>query len=153
MKKTQLIALAVLLTGCAQSAPDRASAWTPEPQPEPAATSVALVQPAEPAVFAEPLPGDTRNEAERLVLSQPPEWYAVQVFADPSEARLQRFAQQYQLSPRLHLRTELGGQTWHVLLLDTYPTLTEARKALEQVDRLPNYPWVRPLGGLQNLIR
>lgn len=179
MRTIQLVITAsVFLVGCAQPGPEAVPRWgsnswcdsphaaldksgrcaaprQTEANPEyPAGTQVAAINPApEPVPEPEPAVDAHRSEAERLVLAQPAGFYAVQVFADPSEARLKRFAQTHELSERLHLRTERDGRTWHVLLLDVYPNMAEARAGLQQVaGRLPNQPWIRQLGGLQAII-
>lgn len=175
-----VITASVLMAGCAQSGPDTvprwgSTSWCDSPHaaldksarctaPRPG-ESYAMAAPVEsapmPAAYepapvappaAEPV-DDHRNEAERFVLAQPAASYAVQVFADPSEERLRRFARTHSLPERLHVRTERDGRTWHVLLLDVYPTIEGARAGLAQVAGLPNQPWIRQLGGLQAIIR
>lgn len=169
------IAASVVLAACAQTEPAPArwgsTAWCESRlaaldkggrcrEPAPSVLAQAPAGPAKPAPLASepqaaaPGPDSTRNEAERLVLAQPSTHYAVQVFADPSSVRLVRFADIHNLSDRLHLRVEHQGRTWHVLLLDVYPDIARARQGLRQVsERLPNGPWIRPVGELHAIIR
>lgn len=91
---------------------------------------------------------------EDEILSQPANYYTVQVMASVDVDRVYKFAEQHQLSVRYIVPTVRDGVTWHVLLLDIYPTLADAKAALQEASyTLPTKPWVRSVGSVQKLIR
>ncbi|TNF36912.1 MAG: hypothetical protein EP315_03570 [Gammaproteobacteria bacterium] len=91
---------------------------------------------------------------EDEILGQPADYYTVQLMASVDVDRVYKFAEQHQLSVRYIVPTFRDGVTWHVLLLDVYPTLSEAKAALQEVSyTLPTKPWVRSLGSVQKLMR
>ena len=107
-----------------------------EPEPEP------MMEEPEP-MMAETVVGGDLN-------SQPPGYFAVQVVASSNMENLKAFAQRNQLSDEWVAETSVNGKTWFVLLQGVYPTMSEAKAALEQASAtLDTSPWVRSVGSLQ----
>ena len=106
--------------------------------------------PAEPEaiVMAEPEPvmaGD--------IVSQPANYYAVQVCASSSMDKLLKFANRHQLPDQWTAKIDVNGKTWYVLLLGIYPDRAEARAALGEVQaQLDTRPWIRSVGSLQAIM-
>ncbi len=91
---------------------------------------------------------------EDEILRQPASYYTVQVMASVDVDRVYKFAEQHQLSVRYIVPTVRDGVTWHVLLLDIYPTLADAKAALQEASyTLPTKPWIRSLGSVQKLMQ
>lgn len=110
-----------------------------EPEPEP------MMEEPEPMMAATVVGGDLN--------SQPPEYFAVQVVASSNMENLNAFAQRNQLSDEWVAETSVNGKTWFVLLQGVYPTMSEAKAALEQVSAtLDTSPWVRSVGSLQSVM-
>lgn len=96
----------------------------------------------------------TAVSVEEEILGQPADYYTVQVMASVDVDRVYKFAEQHQLSVRYIVPTYRDGVTWHVLLLDVYPTLADAKAALQEASyTLPTKPWIRSVGSVQKLIR
>lgn len=118
-------------------------------EPEPM-ESAAVMETPEPAAE---MPSESITGVDDL-MSQPANYYTVQVIASVDEDRVYKFAEQHQLSVRYIVPTVRDGVTWHVLLLDVYPDLASAKSALAEVqDTLPTSPWIRKLGSVQALIK
>ncbi len=104
--------------------------------------------PAEPVMVVEPEPvmgGD--------IVSQPANYYAVQVCASSSMDKLLKFANRHQLPDQWTAKINVNGKTWYVLLLGIYPNRAEASTALSEVSgRLDTRPWIRSVGSLQALM-
>jgi len=110
-----------------------------EPEPEP------MMEEPEPMMEATVVGGDLN--------SQPPGHFAVQVVASSNMENLKAFAQRNQLSDEWVAETSVNGKTWFVLLQGVYPTMSEAKAALEQVSAtLDTSPWVRSVGSLQSVM-
>ena len=108
----------------------------------------------EAAVEAEPVmeeePVMEQAVAGGSIGSQPAGHYAVQVVASSNMENLKAFAGRHQISDELVAETSVDGKTWFVLLQGVYPTMDEAKAALEQVgDSLETSPWIRSIGSLQ----
>lgn len=119
--------------------------------PAPVAKPVVAKQPkpekAAPVAVAEASDagGDFRNIAGN--------YYTVQVIASVDEKSVYAFASKHQLSTRYIVPTVRGGTTWHVLLLDVYPTKAAAKSALEYASgTLPTKPWIRTVASVQQLM-
>jgi septal ring-binding cell division protein DamX len=112
---------------------------TPDPVPAAAVTEPEVAS-AEPAVAS-----DIRN--------MPADYYTVQVMASDNVDRIYKFAAKHKLSVRYVVPTVRDGVTWHVLLLDVYPTIVEAKAALADVSpALNTKPWIRKLGSVQSIM-
>ena len=108
-----------------------------------------VVEEAQPAMVE-----TTAVSVEEEILGQPADYYTVQVMASVDVDRVYKFAEQHQLSVRYIVPTVRDGVTWHVLLLDVYPTLADAKAALQEASyTLPTKPWIRSVGSVQKLIR
>ena len=108
------------------------------------AESEAMVE-QEPMMEASMVGGD--------INSQPPGHFAVQVVASSNMGNLNAFAKRHQISDEWVAETNVNGKTWFVLLQGVYPTMSEAKAALEQVSvSLDTSPWVRSVGSLQAVI-
>ena len=90
---------------------------------------------------------------EQEIMSQPADYYTVQVIASVDIDRVYKFAEQNQLSIRYVVPTVRDGVTWHVLLLDVYPDYSSAKAAMDEVaGTLTTQPWIRKVGSVQNLM-
>lgn len=104
--------------------------------------------------MAEPVTAPAAMTPEEDILSQPADYYTIQVIASVDVDRVYKFAEQNQLSIRYVVPTQRDGVTWHVLLLDVYPDYPSARAAMQEVaGTLPTKPWIRKVGSVQNLLR
>ena len=112
----------------------------------------------EEAVMEEPMAAEAEAMAEPMmesavggdINSQPPGHFAVQVVASSNIKNLKAFAQRNQISDEWVAETSVDGKTWFVLLQGVYPTISEAKEALEQASiTLDTSPWVRSVGSLQ----
>ncbi|TNF36910.1 MAG: hypothetical protein EP315_03560 [Gammaproteobacteria bacterium] len=84
------------------------------------------------------------------IVSQPANYFAVQVCASSSMDKLLKFASRYQLPDQWTAKVNVNGKDWYVLLLGIYPTRAEASAALSEVrGQLDTRPWIRSVGSLQ----
>jgi septal ring-binding cell division protein DamX len=108
---------------------------------KPKAEKVAPVE----AVDGTDTAGDFRNIAGN--------YYTVQVIASVDENSVHTFAKKHQLSTRYIVPTVRGSTTWHVLLLDVYPTKAAAKSAMEYAaGTLPTKPWIRTVASVQQIM-
>ena len=83
----------------------------------------------------------------------PGNYYTVQVIASVDENSVYTFANKHQLSTRYIVPTVRGSTTWHVLLLDVYPTKAAAKSAMEYAaGTLPTKPWMRSVASVQQIM-
>jgi type II secretory pathway predicted ATPase ExeA len=113
----------------------------------------------EPATAREKPSGETPGLLrEAWILAQNPGYYTLQIMGVRKEASLKRFVAE---NPSLknyataYYRTSYRGDEWYPLLCGVYPSVNEARTAIERLPqniRLSN-PWIRKLSGIQTAIR
>ncbi|MDX5333865.1 MAG: SPOR domain-containing protein [Gammaproteobacteria bacterium] len=136
------------------AAPPAARAETEaEVEPRPAPAPTVTTRPREEAAPPQATRG-TLHDALWL-LRQDPEHYTIQALAVSTEAAARRFYET--AAPGLEAGlapTRRAGQTWHVLVLGTYPDADTARRA---IPALPdpvqkNRPFIRRIGDLQEAI-
>jgi hypothetical protein len=140
-----------------------APSQVPEPQPEQqeiaAATSIAPEQASEPvsdvsATINPDLPSLVGGS--ETLLSQPENFYTVQIIALRSEEHVLQYARLNGMQYPLYTRITNDDGPWYVLLLGVYPDVNTARQAMTDWLRAKNLkvnPWVRQLGALQASIR
>ena len=110
--------------------------------------SAAMVEPE-----SEPVAPESMSP-EQEIMSQPADYYTIQLIASVDIDRVYKFAEQNQLSIRYIVPTLRDGVTWHVLLLDVYPDYPSAKAAMQEVaGTLPTKPWIRKVGSVQKLIQ
>jgi len=105
-------------------------------------------------MMEEPIGAETVSVVESGVSgdipSQPPGHFALQVVASSNMGNLKAFADAHQFSDKWVAETTVNGKVWFVLLQGIYPTMDEAKQALEQVGAgLDTSPWIRSVGSLQ----
>ncbi len=84
----------------------------------------------------------------------PANYFTVQLMASVDIDRVYRFADAHQLSTQFVVATRRDGITWHVLLLDVYPSYAEAVVAKDDIASLiGTQPWVRSVGSVQKLMQ
>jgi DamX protein len=116
----------------------------PEPVAEEPMMEEAMAEEAE--MVAEPVASGIGGD----INSQPPGHYALQVVASSNMGNLKAFAERHQISDEWVAETTVNGKVWFVLLQGIYPTMDEAKVALEQASAgLDTSPWVRSVGSLQ----
>jgi len=125
-----------------------------EQAPEPASNVPAAVNPAiDPAINQE-LPSLVGGS--ETLLSQPENFYTVQVIAMRSEENVLKYASLNGMQYPLYTRIANDDGPWYVLLLGVYPDVNTARQAMTDWLRAKSLkvdPWVRQLGALQASIR
>jgi len=117
-----------------------------EQAPEPASDASAATNPDLPSLVGG---GET-------LLSQPENFYTVQVIALRSEENVLKYARLNGMQYPLYTRIANDDGPWFVLLLGVYPDVNTARQAMTDWLRAKNLkinPWVRQLGALQASIR
>jgi hypothetical protein len=90
------------------------------------------------------------------LLSQPEDFYTVQVIALRSEENVLKYARLNGMQYPLYTRIANDDGPWYVLLLGVYPDVKTARQAMTDWLRAKNLkinPWVRQLGALKASIR
>ena len=120
-------------------------AWIVEPEASAAAASV------DDMAKPEPVMDSTVSVMAGNIMSQPAEYYVVQVCASSSMDKLMSFARNNNLPEQWTVQTNVGGKVWHVLMLGVYPTRAEAETALSFVrdKNLSTQPWIRTVGSVQ----
>jgi septal ring-binding cell division protein DamX len=125
-----------------------------EQAPEPASNVPAAVNPAiDPAINQEP---PSLVGGSETLLSQPENFYTVQVIAMRSEENVLKYASLNGMQYPLYTRIANDDGPWYVLLLGVYPDVNTARQAMTDWLRAKSLkvdPWVRQLGALQASIR
>lgn len=117
--------------------------------------SSGVVPPAEDTTMmeppAEPEPAmETMNDTPASTIGAiPADHFAVQIVAASSAENIQAFAAKHSLASDLTTTITVDGKEWHVLLLGTYPTLAEAKAALDSIQgKYATSPWIRKVGSL-----
>lgn len=109
--------------------------------------------PAAVAVVTEPEVAAAETAVASDIRNMPADYYTVQVMASDTVDRVYKFAAKHKLSVRYVVPTVRDGVTWHVLLLDVYPNMAQARAALAEVSpSLGTKPWIRKLGSVQSIM-
>ena len=128
-------------------APQEAAAMPlPQREPERAVS-------APPSLMAQSV---TPPAAETPILSQPADYFAVQLIALKEKDGVLSYAQANGIEDPLMTEIETNGSRWHVLLLGVYPDESSARTARDDWERTKSLkvkPWIRKLGPLQQAIR
>jgi septal ring-binding cell division protein DamX len=118
----------------------------PSQAPEPASAVSTAINPDLPSLVG----------GSETLLSQPENFYTVQVIAMRSEENVLQYARLNGMQYPLYTRIANDDGPWYVLLLGVYPDVTTARQAMTDWLRAKNLkvnPWVRQLGALQASIR
>ena len=86
-------------------------------------------------------------------MSQPAEYFTVQVCASSSMDKLMAFARANDLPDQWTAQTNVNGKTWYVLMLGIYPTKAEADAALSFIGdkNLSTQPWIRSVASVQSV--
>lgn len=129
------------------------------PEPTPAASTPAEPPPARAEAETRPAPAPTVTRGTLhdalWLLRQDPEHYTIQALAVSTEAAARRFYET--AAPGLEAGlapTRRAGQTWHVLVLGTYPDAETARRAIPALPEAvqKSRPFIRRIGDLQEAI-
>ena len=109
----------------------------PEAAPEPEMIAPVVVQ-------DEPVP--------QGIMYMPASNYAVQVFASSSEAGVDKYKSANGLEDLMTVKTDRSGSIVYVLV-DIHPDRATANAAASDIEaRTGSKPWVRSLGGLQQIV-
>ncbi|MFT7131990.1 MAG: septal ring-binding cell division protein DamX [Cyclobacteriaceae bacterium] len=117
-----------------------------EQAPEPASNVPAAINPSLPSLVG----------GSETLLSQPENFYTVQVIAMRSEENVLTYARLNGMQYPLYTRIANDDGPWYVLLLGVYPDVNTAQQAMTdwlRAKSLKVNPWVRQLGALQESIR
>ncbi|MDH5765477.1 MAG: SPOR domain-containing protein [Gammaproteobacteria bacterium] len=123
-------------------------ASSPSPWDEPAVPEI----PPEPVIVEE---APVMQSVAGDIMSQPSDYYVVQLCASSSMDKLLKFARRYDLPEQWTAQTSVRGKTWYVLMLGVYPTRGEAESALSYIRNkpLPTRPWIRTAASVQAVAR
>ncbi|MFT5805613.1 MAG: hypothetical protein ACI9R8_002668 [Candidatus Paceibacteria bacterium] len=130
----------------AQAINDDMAAVTVEPASDVSAAIEPAINPDLPSLVG----------GSETLLSQPENFYTVQVIALRSEENVLKYARLNGMQYPLYTRLANDDGPWYVLLLGVYPDVNTAREAMTDWLRVKNLkvnPWVRQLGALQASIR
>jgi septal ring-binding cell division protein DamX len=130
----------------AQAINDDMAAVTVEPASDVSAAIEPAINPDLPSLVG----------GSETLLSQPENFYTVQVIALRSEENVLKYARLNGMQHPLYTRLANDDGPWYVLLLGVYPDVNTAREAMTDWLRAKNLkvnPWVRQLGALQASIR
>jgi len=109
----------------------------PEAAPEPEMIAPVVVQ-------DEPMP--------QGIMDMPASNYAVQVFAGSTEASVDKYKNANGLEDLMTVKTDRSGSIVYVLV-DIYPDRATANAAASDLEmKTGSKPWVRSLGGLQQIV-
>ena len=134
--------------------------WVTEPEATAAPASVEDMARPEP-MMEEAAPMETVNATEMTaepvmsvagdIMSQPAEYFTVQVCASSGMDKLTAFARSNNLPDQWTAQTNVNGKVWYILMLGIYPTREEANTALSFVSdkNLSTQPWIRTVGSVQ----
>ena len=133
----------------------------PIPEPvmiaEPVVPKPVVMEPVEmePVMsVVEPAPVSRKRVVANDLQNQPADFFAVQVCASRSMKQLNNFAKHYNLSTQWTTQTNVGGETWYVLLEGVYATRSEAAQALSLMkSQVDTGPWIRTMGSLQAVMQ
>ena len=95
-------------------------------------------------------------ESANWVLVQDPELYTVQMSASRQRSSVESFLQRSKLeAPNSIFSFKRGDSTWYALVHGLYPTITEARAAIESMpdSAKSNQPWIRAISQIQNSVK
>lgn len=127
----------------------------PAPPSSPAPVEAPATAPAA-AMIEPPAAQEPEQPASDPLLSQPADYYAVQLIALQDEDGVVTYARTNGITEPLYTEIETDGTRWYVLLLGVYPDQSSAQAAREDWERtkaLKVKPWIRRLGPLQQAIR
>lgn len=89
-------------------------------------------------------------EPASSIAETPADYYGIQIVAASNMENLQAFATQHGISDQLSTKIVVDGKEWYVLLQGTYPTLEEAKAALDGLQgQYTTSPWIRRIDSLQ----
>jgi len=134
--------------------------WVAEPEATVAAATVddmarpePMMEELAPAPMMEPMEmaAEPAMAAAGSIMSQPADYFVVQVCASSGMDKLMAFARSNDLPDQWTAQTTVNGKTWYVLMLGVYPTKAEADAALSFVrdKNLSTQPWIRTVGSVQ----
>lgn len=95
-------------------------------------------------------------ESANWVLVQDPELYTVQMSASRERASVEEFLNRSKLDgPNSIFSFKRGERTWYALVHGLYPTITEARNAIEEMPPAAksNQPWIRAISQIQSAVK
>ena len=131
---------------------DVPSPWVMEPEATAAAASVDdMAQPEPMMEESAPAMVMTETAVAGNIMSQPANYFVVQVCASSSIDKLMSFARKNNLPDQWTAQTNVNGKVWHILMLGVYPTRAEADTALAFIrdKNLNTQPWIRSVGSVQ----
>ena len=155
-------AQAAMIEEAVPAAEEAPAPWVAEPEATVAAATVDDMARPEPMMEesapAMPMMETTEMTAEPAMLaaggimSQPAEYFVVQVCASSGMDKLMEFARANDLPDQWTAQTNVNGKTWYVLMLGVYPTKAEADAALSFVSdkNLSTQPWIRTVASVQS---
>ncbi|MCW8909915.1 MAG: SPOR domain-containing protein [Gammaproteobacteria bacterium] len=136
--------------------------WVTEPEATAASASVEDMARPEPmmeevvpmeaaAVNATEMTAEPAMSAAGDIMSQPAEYFTVQVCASSGMDKLMAFAKSNDLPDQWTAQTNVNGKVWYVLMLGVYPTRAEADAAMSFISdkNLSTQPWIRTVGSVQ----
>jgi len=132
--------------------------WVAEPEATVAAATVddmmkpePMMEEAAPVMEEAEITAEPAMLTEGGIMTQPADYFTVQVCASSSMDKLMAFAKANDLPDQWTAQTNVDGKTWYVLMLGVYPTKAEADTALSFVSdkNLSTQPWIRSVGSVQ----
>lgn len=98
----------------------------------------------------------TLLESANWVLVQDPELYTVQMSASRERSSVESFLTRSKLAaPNSIFSFKRGDSTWYALIHGLYPTISDARSAIENMPAgaKRNQPWIRAIAQIQNSVK
>jgi len=95
-------------------------------------------------------------ESPNWVLVQDSEQFTVQMSASTERASVEAFLERNDLpAPNSIFTFDRDGRTWYALVHGLYPSIGEARTAIERMpaEAQSNQPWIRAIGRIQDVLR
>ncbi|MEE9332971.1 MAG: AAA family ATPase [Granulosicoccaceae bacterium] len=127
-----------------------------EPKPEPAPEPTTDATPETTAEATAPNVGNSPLESPTWVLVQDSKQFTVQMSAATVRQSVEDFLRRNPLGePNSIFSFNRNGTTWYALVHGLYPTIEEARKAIEKMPESArsNQPWIRAVGRIQKALK
>ena len=135
-------------------------------EPPPASDITAGTGPASAAALPadDQVPGVANPDPEIAALLESPSWilvqdesqYTIQMSASRDLTSVQNFLRRHSLPlPNSIFSFERDGDVWYALVHGIFPTLTEARQAVERMPAAAqrDQPWIREVGRVKQIMR
>lgn len=132
-----------------------AAADSPQGEPAPTDESSANAAAEQPEQPAAP-PAGSKLESANWILVQSPDQYTVQLSASRDLKSVETFLDRNDLDPPNSIYSfKRKGVTWYALVHGLYPSINEARAAIEGMPKKArsNQPWIRAISRVQKAVR